>query len=97
MARATQEAAIVSGRGVLRPIAALVLAGMLLSGCQSIIEQTYEPTISPSSNPQIVEEVQKNDPRAQMGAREHPASSRAMAANTRTPRPSGSSRALPAR
>ncbi|HEV7249401.1 MAG TPA: M48 family metalloprotease [Shinella sp.] len=45
---------------------------MLLSGCQSIIEQTYEPTISPSSNPQIVEEVQKNDPRAQMGAREHP-------------------------
>jgi predicted Zn-dependent protease len=44
----------------------------MLAGCQSIIEQTYEPTISPSSNPQIVDEVQKNDPRAQMGAREHP-------------------------
>ncbi len=72
MARATQAAAIVSGRGVLRPIAALVLVGFLLAGCQSIIEQTYEPTISPSSNPQIVDEVQKNDPRAQMGAREHP-------------------------
>lgn len=37
-----------------------------------MIEQTYEPTVSPSSNPQIVEEVQKNDPRAQLGAREHP-------------------------
>ncbi|MCO5154942.1 MULTISPECIES: M48 family metalloprotease [unclassified Shinella] len=49
-----------------------MLAGTLLAGCQSIIEQTYEPTISPSSNPQIVDEVQKNDPRAQMGAREHP-------------------------
>ncbi|WP_132073926.1 M48 family metalloprotease [Sinorhizobium americanum] len=44
----------------------------LLSACQSIIEQTYEPAVSPSSNPQIVEEVQKNDPRAQLGAREHP-------------------------
>ncbi len=72
MAKVTQAAATVSGRGVLRPIAALMLAGTLLSGCQSIIEQTYEPTISPSSNPQIVDEVQKNDPRAQMGAREHP-------------------------
>src|SRR5690606_13977223 len=61
-----------SGRRVFKPVAALMLAGMLLSGCQSLIEQTYEPTISPSSNPQIVDEVQKNDPRAQMGAREHP-------------------------
>jgi predicted Zn-dependent protease len=51
---------------------ALLLAGTLLAGCQSLIEQSYEPTISPSSNPQIVDEVQKNDPRAQMGAREHP-------------------------
>ncbi|WVT03360.1 M48 family metalloprotease [Sinorhizobium chiapasense] len=48
------------------------LATALLSACQSVIEQTYEPTVSPSSNPQIVEEVQKNDPRAQLGAREHP-------------------------
>lgn len=44
----------------------------LLSACQSVIEQTYEPSVAPSSNPQIVEEVQKNDPRAQVGAREHP-------------------------
>ncbi|MCF3641194.1 M48 family metalloprotease [Rhizobium sp. TRM95111] len=45
---------------------------LLLSGCQSALEQSYEPTVSPSSNPQIVSEVQKNDPRAQLGAREHP-------------------------
>ena len=44
----------------------------LLAGCQSVLEQSYEPTVSPSSNPQIVSEVQKNDPRAQLGAREHP-------------------------
>ncbi|MDK1387461.1 Beta-barrel assembly-enhancing protease [Ensifer psoraleae] len=48
------------------------LATTLLSACQSMIEQAYEPTVTPSSNPQIVEEVQKNDPRAQLGAREHP-------------------------
>ena len=54
-----------------------LVAGMLalsttLSGCQSILSQTYEPTVSPSSNPQIVDEVQKNDPNAQVGAKEHP-------------------------
>ncbi|WP_438617602.1 M48 family metalloprotease [Oryzifoliimicrobium ureilyticus] len=43
-----------------------------LSSCQSVLEKTYEPQIGPSSNPQIVDEVQKNDPRAAMGAREHP-------------------------
>nr|WP_323130580.1 M48 family metalloprotease [Sinorhizobium medicae] len=56
------------------PVGNLVVwaATTLVAGCQSVIEQTYEPTVSPSSNPQIVEEVQKNDPRAQLGAREHP-------------------------
>ena len=49
-----------------------LLAALLLAGCQSVLEQSYEPTVSPSSNPQIVSEVQKNDPRAQLGAREHP-------------------------
>ncbi len=44
----------------------------LLAGCQSLMEQAYEPSVRPSSNPQIVDEVQKNDPRAAMGAREHP-------------------------
>jgi predicted Zn-dependent protease len=56
----------------MRPFAAMMLAATLLAGCQSLVEQSYEPAVSPSSNPQIVAEVQKNDPRAQMGAREHP-------------------------
>ena len=43
-----------------------------LYGCQSALEQSYQPSVGPSSNPQIVDEVQKNDPRAAMGAREHP-------------------------
>nr|CAD6617823.1 metalloprotease [Pseudorhizobium flavum] len=52
---------------------ALLLAGATaLSGCQSILDQAYQPNVAPSENPQIVDEVQKNDPRAQMGAREHP-------------------------
>ena len=46
-----------------------LLAALLLAGCQSVLEQSYEPTVSPSSNPQIVSDVQKNDPRAQLGAR----------------------------
>ncbi|WP_037066865.1 M48 family metalloprotease [Allorhizobium undicola] len=43
-----------------------------LSACQSMFDQSYQASISPSSTPQTVEQVQKNDPRAQMGAREHP-------------------------
>lgn len=55
------------------PFVGLMLAASLaLGGCQTAIEQSYEPTVSPSTNPQIVDEVQKNDPRAQLGAREHP-------------------------
>ncbi|WEZ82208.1 M48 family metalloprotease [Rhizobium sp. 32-5/1] len=57
--------------GALRATAGL-LACLLLPACQSLVEQTYEPSVSPSQNPQIVDEVQKNDPRAQVGAREHP-------------------------
>ena len=52
---------------------AFVLAAALaLSSCQSVLDQAYQPNVSPSASPQIVDEVQKNDPRAQMGAREHP-------------------------
>lgn len=50
----------------------LLLAVLSLSGCQSVFEQSYQANVSPSSSPQIVQEVQKDDPRAQMGAREHP-------------------------
>lgn len=53
-------------------LAAVLASSVALQGCQSILSQTYEPTVSPSSNPQIVDEVQKNDPNAQVGAREHP-------------------------
>ncbi|RWX75072.1 metalloprotease [Neorhizobium lilium] len=52
--------------------AAASLIGILLSGCQSVFDQAYTPNVAPSDSPQIVDEVQKNDPRAQMGAREHP-------------------------
>lgn len=45
---------------------------LLLSGCQSILDKTNDAGIGPSSSPQIVSEVQKNDPNAAMGAREHP-------------------------
>ncbi|MGE6741565.1 M48 family metalloprotease [Allorhizobium pseudoryzae] len=57
---------------VLRGVASLLAAATFLSSCQSILDQTYQADIKPSSTPQIVEQVQKNDPRAQMGAREHP-------------------------
>ncbi|WP_390624940.1 M48 family metalloprotease [Pseudorhizobium xiangyangii] len=55
-----------------RNIAILVASAVVLSSCQSILDQAYQPNVSPSDSPQIVDEVQKNDPRAQMGAREHP-------------------------
>jgi predicted Zn-dependent protease len=53
----------------LLPVFATALA---LTGCQSILEQSYQPDVQPSQTPQIVDEVQKNDPRAEMGARERP-------------------------
>lgn len=46
--------------------------GLILSGCQSILRQTYQPSLNPSNSPQIVSEVQKSDPNASLGAREHP-------------------------
>ena len=63
-----------STRGIASTLRASVagLALLALAGCQTAIEQSYEPSVSPSATPQIVDEVQKNDPRAQMGAREHP-------------------------
>ena len=43
-----------------------------LSGCQTLLDQTYSSTVGPSDNPQTVERLEKNDPRARLGAREHP-------------------------
>ena len=55
-----------------RRVSALLVTTMLVTGCQSLVDQPYEANVRPSTTPQIVDEVQKNDPRAQMGAREHP-------------------------
>ena len=55
-----------------RHLAFLFASAAALSSCQSILDQAYQPNVAPSENPQIVDQVQKNDPRAQMGAREHP-------------------------
>ena len=43
-----------------------------LSGCQSLFDQSYPPTVGPSDNPQTVERLEKNDPRSRLGAKEHP-------------------------
>jgi len=57
---------------LLRGAVAALLA-LALAGCQSLIAQTAgDPAIHPSATPQIVSEVQKNDPNAKLGAREHP-------------------------
>ena len=52
--------------------ALLVSSALLLAGCQSIVDETNDAAIRPSSNPQIFSEAQKSDPHAAMGAREHP-------------------------
>jgi Putative Zn-dependent protease len=59
-------------RRTTRSLAVLLASAVMLAGCQSILDQAYQPNVAPSDSPQIVDEVQKNDPRAQMGAREHP-------------------------
>jgi len=49
----------------------VLATGILLSGCVSD-PTTEQLGLLPSANPQIVSQVQKNDPNAEMGAREHP-------------------------
>ncbi len=61
-----------SARSAGLSIAILAGIGLAVSSCQSILDKAYQPNVAPSSSPQIVDEVQKNDPRAKMGAREHP-------------------------
>ncbi len=55
----------------LKPLLVAALA-VGLSGCQSWLDQTYSSSVGPSDNPQTVERLEKNDPRARLGAREHP-------------------------
>ncbi|MCP4317322.1 MAG: M48 family metalloprotease [Hyphomicrobiales bacterium] len=53
----------------------MLLSGVLclsLAGCPSFLSQTNSSTIGPSDNPQTVGRLEKNDPRARLGAKEHP-------------------------
>jgi predicted Zn-dependent protease len=43
-----------------------------LSGCQTWLDETYSSSVGPSDNPQTVSRLEKNDPRARLGAKEHP-------------------------
>lgn len=63
-----QLASVRRGASVL----AVALSTLLVSGCTTLFDDNYEPDIGPSTKPQIVDELQRNDPRAEMGAREHP-------------------------
>jgi predicted Zn-dependent protease len=58
--------------GLARTATALAVLSIALTSCQSLFSPAYQATVQPSDNPQTVDEVQRNDPRAQMGAREHP-------------------------
>ncbi|MDS7598133.1 M48 family metalloprotease [Agrobacterium tumefaciens] len=74
----TAQRGLFSGSGVQRfgraakVFSVLAASTVILSSCQSLFSPAYQSTLRPSDNPQTVEQVQKNDPRAQMGAREHP-------------------------
>ena len=53
----------------------MLVSGVLclgLVGCQSLLNATNSSNIGPSDNPQTVGRLEKNDPRARLGAREHP-------------------------
>ena len=55
MLESLQHGGLSKGRRTVAARAALVLAlAGLLASCQSAIEQTYQPTVAPSSTPQIV-------------------------------------------
>ena len=61
-----------SGKKML-PIAIALLGGMLLlSGCQTLGVDVYEPSVSPSNSPQTAEKAGASDPRTRIGANEHP-------------------------
>ncbi|PHR22403.1 MAG: metalloprotease [Hoeflea sp.] len=53
---------------------ALVACGgaLLLSGCQTLGVDVYEPSVRPSSTPQTAEKAGASDPRTRIGANEHP-------------------------
>ena len=48
------------------------LLALSLAGCRSLLDPTYSSSVGPSNTPQTVAELEKDDPRARLGAREHP-------------------------
>lgn len=50
-----------------------VMAGVLmLSGCETLGVDVYQPTVKPSDTPQTAENAGASDPRTRIGANEHP-------------------------
>ena len=45
---------------------------LVLTSCQTLLDPASTAPIGPSDNPQTVGRLEKNDPRARIGAREHP-------------------------
>lgn len=63
----------IASRGKMLRIAIAVLGGvLLLSGCQTLGVDVYQPTVSPSATPQTAENAGASDPRTRIGANEHP-------------------------
>lgn len=52
--------------------AAPILLACVVSGCQTLGVDVYKPDVSPSRAPQTAERASSGDPRAQIGASEHP-------------------------
>lgn len=53
---------------------AMALLGslLLLSGCETLGVDVYQPTVKPSDTPQTAEKAGASDPRTRIGANEHP-------------------------
>ncbi|WP_099867485.1 M48 family metalloprotease [Pararhizobium haloflavum] len=61
------------GRNVLRPrLLAILMLASATAGCQTSLSETDTVLLTPSQSPQTVEQLSRDDPRAQLGAREHP-------------------------
>ncbi|MEM5470556.1 M48 family metalloprotease [Hoeflea sp. AS60] len=56
----------------LRIALALVGGVSLLTGCQTLGFDVYQPTVEPSATPQTAEKAGASDPRTRIGANEHP-------------------------
>ena len=55
-----------------RIVLALLGAALLISGCQTLGVDVYQPSVKPSDAPQTAEKAGASDPRTRIGASEHP-------------------------